>query len=124
VEVVLCGRTGEGLWALPKGSPQDGENLRETALREVREETGLDVAIEAAIGSISYRFTAPDGTQFDKTVQHHLMVPVGGSFALHDGEFDAVRWAPVDEALRLLRYPNERDILRRAMRLIQQKARL
>ena len=122
IEIVLCGRTAEGLWALPKGSPQQGEALADTALREVSEETGLSVAIEAEVGSIRYQFSAPDGTQYDKTVEHHLMVPVGGELAQHDSEFDTVRWVPVEEALRLLRYANERDIVRRAVRLIQDRA--
>ena len=122
IEIVLCGRTAENLWALPKGSPVDGESAAETALREVREETGLSVEIEKRIGSIHYFFRGPDGTEYDKTVEHHLMVPRSGSFAEHDGEFDEVRWVLVDDALRLMRYPNERDIVRSAVRLIQEKA--
>jgi hypothetical protein len=51
------------------------------------------------------------------------MVPVGGDLAQHDGEFDTVRWVPVEQALRLLRYGNERDVVRRAMRLIEERAR-
>ncbi len=123
IEVVLCGRTREGLWALPKGSPQPGEALEHTALREVEEETGLAVAIEDGVGSIRYQFAGPDGTGYDKRVEHYLMAPTGGSLAAHDGEFDVVRWAPVEEALRLLRYPNEREIVRKAVRLIRQKER-
>ena len=121
IEIVICGRTKEGLWALPKGSPMDSESLDETALREVQEETGLAVTIEAKLGSIQYQFTTPDGTAFHKTVEHSLMVPTGGDVAQHDGEFDTVKWVSVGEALRLLRYPNERDVVRRAVQLIQQR---
>lgn len=121
IEVVLCGRTREELWALPKGTPEDGEEIEHTALREVREETGLQVDILGNVGTIRYRFTGPDGTRYDKRVVHHLMVPTGGSLAHHDGEYDDVRWVPVEEALRLMTYPNERDIVRRAARLIAQR---
>jgi 8-oxo-dGTP pyrophosphatase MutT (NUDIX family) len=120
-EVVVCGRTSEGLWALPKGSPMDGETLEVTALREVQEETGLLVAIDDTVGSIQYRFTGPDGTVYDKRVWHYLMRPTGGNLEAHDVEFDAVRWASAEEALRLLRHPNEREIVRRAVRLIQER---
>ena len=123
IEIVLCGRRDEGLWALPKGSPHADESLERTALREVEEETGLQVAIEKSVGSVRYHFLGPDGTYYDKRVEHHLMVPTGGSLSDHDGEFDEVRWFPVEEALRLLSYPNEREIVRRAMRLIEERER-
>lgn len=93
----------------------------ETALREVREETGLSVAIEATVGVIRYHFTGPDGTDYDKTVEHHLMTPIAGSLDEHDAEFDEVRWVLVETALQMMRYPNERDIVRKAVQLIQEK---
>lgn len=123
VEVVLCARTGAKLWALPKGTPEQGEALEHTALREVQEETGLRVNILDRVGAIRYYFTGEDGTRYDKRVEHHLMVATGGSLAHHDGEYDDVRWVPVEEALRLMTYPNERDIVRRAMRLIAERER-
>ena len=69
VEFLLCGRTSERLWALPKGTPEPGESLEQTALREVREETGLGVEIERELGTIDYTFTRPaQGLRLDKTV--------------------------------------------------------
>jgi 8-oxo-dGTP pyrophosphatase MutT (NUDIX family) len=119
VEIVVCGRTSEGVWKLPKGTPEPGESLEETALREVAEETGLQVEIERPVGSIRYRFRRGDDT-IDKTVEHYLMRPVGGHFDGHDGEFDVVRWAPSDEALALLTFEEDRDVTRRALRLIEE----
>ena len=81
------------LWALPKGTPDSGETLEETALRETREETGLQVEIEAPIRSISYFFVR-GSTRFHKTVHFFLMRPIGGALELHDHEFDEARWAP------------------------------
>ena len=121
IEIVVCGRRRDSLWALPKGSPHPGEELEGTATREVEEETGLSVAIEEPIGSIHYRFTAPDGTRYDKRVDHHLMVPTGGRLEDHDGEFDAVRWVALEEALSLLSYANERKIVRQAARLLKER---
>jgi 8-oxo-dGTP pyrophosphatase MutT (NUDIX family) len=122
IEIVVCGRPAEGLWALPKGTPEPGETLEHTALREVREETGLIIDIEAAVGEVRYQFTGHDGERYDKRVAHHLMVATGGDIADHDAEFDVVRWASVEEALRLLSYPNEREIVRKAVRLLEERA--
>jgi 8-oxo-dGTP pyrophosphatase MutT (NUDIX family) len=116
--VVIGGRLREGFWALPKGSPIADETLEATALRQGREETGLDVAIEKPVGALLYEFTGPQGRRYDKRMQHFLMAPTGGQLEAHDAAFDAVRWASIEEALGLLRYPNEREIVRKAARLI------
>jgi 8-oxo-dGTP pyrophosphatase MutT (NUDIX family) len=122
LEVLVCGRTADKLWALPKGTPEAGETLEQTALREVREETGVEVEHEGTIGDIRYWFSRPqEGVRYYKTVRHYLMRPVGGDTALHDHEFDEVRWFPVQEALRLLTYQNEARILRQALDLVQER---
>lgn len=117
IEIVLCGRTPDGLWALPKGTPQPAESLRETALREVREETGLGVEIEADLGTIRYTFSRPAaGIRYEKTVHHYLMRPSGaGSVDDHDGEYDRVAWFVAEEVLRLMTHRSEADVVRRAL---------
>jgi 8-oxo-dGTP pyrophosphatase MutT (NUDIX family) len=118
LEVLVCGRKSDGLWALPKGTPEPGETLEQTALREVREETGVEAEIDAHIGDIKYWFSRPqEGVRYDKTVRHYLMHPVGGDTSLHDHEFDEVRWMAVQEALKLLTYQNEIRMLRQALEM-------
>lgn len=114
IEIVIVHRRRPVLWALPKGTPNAGETLEETALRETREETGLEVAMEAPISSIRYFFIR-GSTRFHKTVHFFLMRPIGGALDLHDAEFDEVRWAPAAEALALLTHATERSVLEQAM---------
>jgi 8-oxo-dGTP pyrophosphatase MutT (NUDIX family) len=101
-------------WSLPKGTPCGNETPAQTALREVAEETGLEVRILEPIGDIHYRFVR-DGCRIDKTVQYFLMEAVGGDLADHDHEFDEVRWVALAEAEALMRFASEREIVARAL---------
>ncbi len=122
IEVLLCGRREPALWCLPKGTPDPGERVQETALREVREETGVQASIVGKLGSTHYFFTrVQDNTRCDKTVHHYLMEPVNGDPSLHDHEFDDVRWFPADEALQVMTYLSEVNILRKAIDVLAGK---
>lgn len=124
IEVLVCGRESPLLWGLPKGTPNPGESLEETALREVREETGLAVELETPIDRIIYWFVrGEDGVRCHKTVHFYLMRPVGGSLEAHDPEFDVVRWFPAGEALRTLTYANEAGVAEKGVNLVQQRYR-
>jgi len=113
VEVVLVGRSHSGMWALPKGTPETGETLEQVAVREVQEETGLEVRLIAYIGNISYSFIH-DKIRFQKQVRHFLFEAIGGDTSLHDAEYDRVEWFSIPEALRRLTYQNEVNILSQA----------
>ena len=121
IEVVLCGRHTDNLWVLPKGTPDLGETIEETALREVREETGLVVKTGARLPTIEYWFVA-NGARYHKFVHHWLMEPVGGDVADHDAEFDDVRWVAIDQATTMLTYANERRVLAEAGRVLEATA--
>jgi len=113
VQVVLVHRRAPVLWALPKGTPDSGETIEETALRETREETGLQVEIERPLRAIRYYFVR-GSTRFHKTVHFFLMRAVGGSTEAHDAEFDEVRWVSVEEAGALLNHATERSVVEEA----------
>jgi 8-oxo-dGTP pyrophosphatase MutT (NUDIX family) len=109
-------------WSLAKGTPDPGETLEQTALREVREETGLEVEIESSLGAIEYWFVGREpGVRFHKTVHYYLMNPIGGGFDLHDPEFDVVQWFTSEKALDILAYANETEVLRRALKVIEDR---
>ena len=113
IQVVLVHRRAPVLWALPKGTPDSGETIEETALRETREETGLQVEIERPLRSIRYYFVR-GSTRFHKTVHFFLMRAVGGSTEAHDAEFDEVCWVSLEEAGALLNHATERSVVEEA----------
>lgn len=106
-------------WTLPKGTPRPGETLAETALREVGEETGLEVEIRRPIGSIRYSFTVDD-VRIAKTVHYFLMEPRGGHLARHDREFARVRWVDLEAAPGLLTFETERELVARVAQLLRE----
>jgi 8-oxo-dGTP pyrophosphatase MutT (NUDIX family) len=123
LEVALCGRDADGVWGLPKGAPNSGESLEETAIREVSEETGLQVKLVDKIGIVEYWFASPqEGVRYHKFVHHYLMEPIGGSTDDHDWEYDRVEWFPIEEAMKTLSYSNEVAIVRKAQARIEEAA--
>jgi 8-oxo-dGTP pyrophosphatase MutT (NUDIX family) len=100
-------------WTLPKGTPFAGETIEQTAVREVAEETGLQVRITEPLGSIEYRFVQ-SGTRIHKTVHFFVMEPTGGDLSDHDGEFEDVRWIDLADAPRMLTFETERALVARA----------
>ncbi|MFV2062523.1 MAG: NUDIX hydrolase [Chloroflexota bacterium] len=101
-------------WSLPKGTPEAGETHEQTALREVTEETGLEVRIVAPVGAIHYRFVR-EGRRIDKTVHYFLMEAVGGVLQEHDHEFEEVAWFSLAEAEAIMSFPTEKDIVARTL---------
>jgi 8-oxo-dGTP pyrophosphatase MutT (NUDIX family) len=108
---------GSVTWTLPKGTPNPAESREETAVREVGEETGLEVRITAPLDSIEYWFVQ-HGLRIHKTVHYFLMEPVGGDLARHDHEFESVRWIGFDAATELLTFETERALVAKAARAL------
>jgi 8-oxo-dGTP pyrophosphatase MutT (NUDIX family) len=118
-ELVLGRRRRErdgATWSLPKGTPNADETIEQAALREVEEETGLQVRIVVPIGPIEYYFVQ-SGTRIHKTVHYYLMEAVGGDLRFHDHEFDEVRWVSRGDARTLMTFPTEREVVELAWSL-------
>ena len=116
VDIALASRRtrrGELAWGLPKGGIEKDENPEQAAVREVREETGLEASIESDLGEIRY-FYVWEGVRVRKAVRFFLMRATGGDVSLHDHEMEEVRWFPLARALRKAAYKGEREVLERA----------
>ena len=87
-------------------------------MREVQEETGLQVRLITYIGVVSYSFIR-DQVRYFKQVRHFLFEATGGDIALHDAEYDRVAWYELPEAVRLLTYQNEANILVQAEGILE-----
>ena len=99
---------------------RDREDLEQTAVREVREETGLDAKILRKLGEITYEFySKADRSRVHKTVHLFLLECLGGDMADHDDEVEEVRWFPLSDAVQMLTHKNERDVLEKAVSLIE-----
>jgi len=114
---VLVGRGRHVRWALPKGTIRPGEALESTAVREVEEETGLEVRVLQPIDQIHYTFQLA-GVRYAKTVHFYLMQAIGGDTANHDQEYEFAQWFRADEALRRIAYPNEERLVEQALTLV------
>jgi len=113
--VCLIRPAGRRVWGLPKGGVEQGESFAETAVREVAEETGMEGIVDRELGSINYTFySRQNGGRIHKTVHYYLMRATGGDTSRHDHEVSEARWVPLREALGLMAYPNEREMVRRA----------
>ncbi|HAO93374.1 MAG: hypothetical protein A2X93_08215 [Deltaproteobacteria bacterium GWC2_56_8] len=124
IDVALISVRGGKVWGLPKGAAEKGENLARTAHREVREETGLDGRIIDTLGHIEYFYTFKEEgggmKRYFKIVYFFLMEYISGKVEDHDSEADECRWVSIDEAISLMRFKDEKDILEKARRMIEE----
>jgi 8-oxo-dGTP pyrophosphatase MutT (NUDIX family) len=110
------------VWALPKGRIDAGETAAQAAVREVREETGVDGRLLAKLGDVRYVYTW-QGERIFKVVSFFLLRAGRGRIgAIEESmriEVGEARWLPLEEAPRLLTYGGEREMAAKALEQLQ-----
>jgi 8-oxo-dGTP pyrophosphatase MutT (NUDIX family) len=105
---------GSKVLALPKGHPDGDESAADAALREVREETGVEAALVDKLGDIRYWYMR-GGRRIAKVVSFFLLDYVAGELEDHDHEVERAEWMALGEAARRLTYKGERDMAAAAL---------
>jgi 8-oxo-dGTP pyrophosphatase MutT (NUDIX family) len=124
VVIVPTRRAADGsrVLALPKGHPDGGESAADAALREVREETGVEAQLVEKLGDIRYWYMR-GGRRISKVVSFFLLDYVSGELDDHDHEVEHAEWMALDEAARRLTYKGERDMVAAGGRVLSRRGK-
>lgn len=121
-EVALISVGPENRWQLPKGLVGRGEQPEETALREVREEAGIETELVAPLDRIEYWYISKENgasVRFHKFVHFYLLRYRSGDPADHDHEVNEARWVGIEEATALLAFDSEKKVVAQAAELLR-----
>ena len=121
IEVVIVSVGGQQRWQLPKGLVEEGEKPEVAAVREAREEAGVDSEVVQHLETIEYWFAGLDGgerVRFHKRVHFYLLRYVAGDPGDHDWEVNEARWVPIGAATYQLTFDSERRVMQRAGELL------
>jgi len=111
---------GRNLWALPKGHVDPGETPEQTAVREVREETGVTGRVVAPLPGVEYWFVEKGVHRVHKQVDYFLLTYVGGDASDFDSrEVSGAEWFSWDEGISRLSFENERRVVQEARAIVQ-----
>jgi 8-oxo-dGTP pyrophosphatase MutT (NUDIX family) len=119
LEIALIATRSGTRWQLPKGTCESGETSEQTALREVAEEVGLVTACDCFLQAIdywywdTYRKETPELVH--KRVDFYLLRVVGGELNDSSIEVDSTAWFQPGEALNVLTFLGERDVVQAAI---------
>ena len=111
-KVLLVYENGRNFWGFPKGHVEEGENEIQTALREVKEEIGIDVEInESKRYSINYIIR----NEIDKTSVFFIATPKQEKIEKQESEIKEVKWCDFEEVLEILTFDNWKEMFKKVI---------
>ena len=120
-EIAIISVNPSRRWQLPKGLIDAGETPEIAALREVREEAGIETELLSKIETIEYWYVGDhrgERARFHKLVHFFLLKYLEGNVENHDFEVVEARWVKAEDALEMLTFKSEKDIVEKAIKLI------
>ena len=112
-KVLLVYEKNRNFWGFPKGHMEKGENEIETALREVKEEVGLDVEIIDKERRYILNYIIRD--EIDKTTVLYLAIPKNKEIVMQESEIEKVKWCDFEEALETLTFDNSKEVFNKVI---------
>ena len=122
IQIALISVGKENRWQLPKGIVDKGESTEDAAVREVREEAGIDTEVVDRIDKVEYwYFWNEEGkrVRYHKFVYFYLLRCESGDVRDHDHEVNEARWFEISEAIQVLAFDSEKKIVERAGEMIK-----
>lgn len=111
-----------GDWVLPKGRIELGETQEEAALREVKEEIGINGEIIRYIGYVKYWYTRIEGEKIQKTVHYYYMKPKSNNLVPQKEEgFAEASYIHIDKAISLVKHNAEKNMIKKAKELYEKE---
>lgn len=123
-EIVIVSVKPKLRWQLPKGIVDPGETSEVTAVREVREEAGVETELLALIEIVEYWYRSYKNgkpVRFHKFVHFYLVKYRSGNVTDHDHEVAEARWVSFDEAMEMLAFKGEREVVEKAREMILER---
>ena len=117
-EILLIKHINSGHWSFPKGHVEPDETETETAKREIKEETSIDVMIDP-----TFRETVTYSPRRDtvKVVVYFLAKARNVNFVPQEGEIAEIRWVDLAHAVNLLTYENDKTIVAKAKTAVKER---
>lgn len=119
IEILLLKHKFGGHWSFPKGHVEDGESEIETALREVKEETGLTIKLEEGFRQSVEYYPRPN---IKKQVVYFLGFAEDDRTKRQEEEISEIRWTPLRNAHREVTFRNDKNLINHAKKHLQKKA--
>ena len=121
-EIAIVAMKPSRRWQLPKGIIDAGETEQQAALREVREEAGIECELVEKIETIEYWYVGDQKggrVRYHKFVHFFLLKYLSGDVEDHDNEIDEARFVSIDEAVEMLAFKSEKETVKKAQSLIE-----